>query len=341
MNSIPDSRNGPSALNTKGLILGYHSVAEVASDPWSLSVTPQHFLDQLEVLNKQAHPVHLRELFQHSGEREIAPGSVVITFDDGYANNFHLARPLLECYGIPATVFVITGYLDGEHEFWWDELETLLLHPGTLPERLRLGIEGSSHEWELGEEANYNEQLCHRHRSWKAWEEPPTCRHSLYVSLWEILQRLREDERQSVLGELRVWANEFSIRRETHRPLSFEELSTLATGELIEIGCHTVTHSRLSTLSVVAQREEIQRSKRCLADVTGRTITSFAYPYGSKRDYTIETVRLVKEAGFDCACSTTPTVVTKDSNRFELPRLQVQDWDGDEFSRQLSLWFAA
>ena len=64
---------------------------------------------------------------------DVPSAGVVVTFDDGYADNFHNAKPLLERYEIPATVFVTTGYLQDQREFWWDELERILLQPGTLP----------------------------------------------------------------------------------------------------------------------------------------------------------------------------------------------------------------
>jgi peptidoglycan/xylan/chitin deacetylase (PgdA/CDA1 family) len=195
------------------------------------------------------------------------------------------------------------------------------------------------HKWDLGDAANYRGERCERDRSWRAWENPPTTRHHLYASLWQLLQPLTEAERQSVLVELQAWSNAGTDSRTTHRTLSVEDVCTLARGELIEIGCHTVTHSILSLLPLASQRNEIHQSKNWLEDVIGRKITTFSYPYGSKRDYTPETVSLVRDAGFACACSTTPTLVTTDSELFELPRLQVKDWDGDEFAYQLSQWF--
>ena len=52
--------------------------------------------------------------------------SVVITFDDGYRDNLLVAKPILEEHGLPATVFVTTGYVGSNRDFWWDELESLL-----------------------------------------------------------------------------------------------------------------------------------------------------------------------------------------------------------------------
>src|SRR5262249_15981713 len=106
-------------FDCKALILMYHGVAEVGSDAWSLFVTPQHFAEDLEVLRKHGRPMRLRRLAQAFGNVSLASRSVVVTFDDGYANNLHNARPLLERYDIPATVFLTTGYLGREYEFWW------------------------------------------------------------------------------------------------------------------------------------------------------------------------------------------------------------------------------
>jgi peptidoglycan/xylan/chitin deacetylase (PgdA/CDA1 family) len=52
-----------------------------------------------------------------------------VTFDDGYADNLYNAKPLLERYGIPATVFLITGYIEDKRQLWWEELVRLLLQP--------------------------------------------------------------------------------------------------------------------------------------------------------------------------------------------------------------------
>ncbi len=93
--------------------------------------------------------------------------------------------------GVPATVFVTTGYIGHEREFWWGELDRLLLQPGTLPERLRLSVKGSIYRWNLGEAARHSEEASQRYRRWRAWEEASSSRHYLYRSLWELLNPLR------------------------------------------------------------------------------------------------------------------------------------------------------
>jgi peptidoglycan/xylan/chitin deacetylase (PgdA/CDA1 family) len=318
---------------TNALILMYHRVAEVNSDPWWLSVTPQHFAEHLEILRKHMRPIHLQELTKVLPNGNIPRQSVAVTFDDGYADNLYNAKPLLEKHDVPATIFLVTGYLGQDREFWWDELDRLLLRTGVLPGSLCLNINGSTYHWEQREDTHHGKDDHSRQRDLNDRRRTPSSRYSLYRALWQLLQPLLESERQSLLNELLVWANAKPQARPTHRILSFQEVITLARGELIEVGSHTVTHPVLSTLPAVLQRDEILRSKATLEEMLKHPVNSFSYPYGN---YTSQTVAIIRESGFTCACSTAPRAVERGADRFQLPRIEVQDWDGEEFARQLA-----
>ena len=163
------------------LILLYHRVINLASDPQLLCVTPKHFAEHLDILKKYARPVGLQSLNRSLQNEDLVSRSVVVTFDDGYADNLQNAKPLLERFDIPATVFVASGYVGSDHEFWWDELERLSLHPGTLPEPLRLSMNGNAYQWELKEGACYRDSDFQHYRSWNVLEkENPTSRQDLY-----------------------------------------------------------------------------------------------------------------------------------------------------------------
>jgi peptidoglycan/xylan/chitin deacetylase (PgdA/CDA1 family) len=122
--------------------------------------------------------------------------------------------------------------------------------------------------------------------------------------------------------------------------MSAAEINTLAQGGLIEVGAHTVTHTRLSDLTPAAQRTEIVTSKTQLEAILNHPVTSFAYPFGRQSDYTAQTVALIREAGFDAACSNFMGLVTAGTDRYQLPRGQVQDITGEELARRLAAWFA-
>jgi peptidoglycan/xylan/chitin deacetylase (PgdA/CDA1 family) len=264
---------------------------------------------------------------------------VVVTFDDGYFDNLRNAKPLLESHDVPATVFVAAGFVGHKREFWWDELGRLLLRPGVLPETLSLNIDGKTYNWELGEVAEYTVEEFRSHRGWRAWNKSPTPRHSLYISLCKLLRPISEVQRTRKLNELREWVIAAPEHNPNHRPLSPGEIGKLDQGGLVEIGAHTVTHPVLSTLGPASQRREIVRSKARLEKVSDRPVTTFAYPYGKSHEYTVETVDLVRQAGFECACSSFAGTVRRSSDRLQLPRVWVQNWDGDRLSRRLGKWF--
>ena len=326
-------------MENKVIILMYHRVADETCDPWALCVTPRHFDEQMDVLRKSVIVMPLNQLPQAIVEVSATRRSVAITFDDGYADNIHAAKPILERYDFPGTFFLVSNYLGSQVEFWWDELDRLLLQPGSLPARFEVSINGSGLQAFLREATDYSQESYNLNRNWRAWENPPTPRHSLYYSLWKQLRPMNQDNREQILEKLRHWANAGSEARTSRRTISNSEVFALSKDRLIEIGCHTMTHPQLSALSPSMQSDEIRGCKKNLEEIVGRPVKSFAYPYGGNDDYTAETVSIVRRMGFSSACSTLPGLITGDSDPLQLPRMPVEDWSGEQFEKTLSKWF--
>jgi peptidoglycan/xylan/chitin deacetylase (PgdA/CDA1 family) len=318
-----------------GLILLYHRVADLNSDPWQLCVSPRNFEQQMQLLRERCSPVSLRELAPLLDAKQSPRSPVVVTFDDGYADNLHQALPTLEQFEIPATFFLTTGWLSRQREFWWDELDRLLLQPGSLPETLRLTADGKSEQWFLREEANYTAEDAEKNRWWGNREEPPTVRYETYYAVWKRLYTLSPQNRQSVLDEILEWAGAKAVERRSHRRLSREEIDALSQSSLVEIGAHTVNHPVLTALSPAAQKREIELNKISLEELIDRPVNSIAYPHG---DYSEETIGLVQQAGFSRACTTRPGPVWPHHDPFKLPRLYIGNWDGDELARRIYAW---
>ena len=297
------------------LILLYHRVAELRLDSQLLAVTPAHFAEQLDILKRRARPVSLDELTKRLGSGELPERAVAVTFDDGYADNLQNAKPLLESQGVPATVFVTTGYVEGQREFWWDELEGLLLEAPSNGQKLELTIDGVVRRWS---ENDFQRA---------------------YHEIFAAMRAMPDSERGNILEQLRSWAGRGAACRPSHRPLSSDEVRELPRSDVVEVGAHSRTHPVLSGLPVPAQREEVEGSKADLERILGRPVTSFAYPYGTEADYSAETVRIVRSAGFGSACVNVADVVWRGTDRFEIPRLLVRNWDATTFERQLEEWF--
>ena len=97
---------------------------------------------------------------------------------------------------------------------------------------------------------------------------------------------------------------------------------------LVDVGAHGVTHAPMTTLAPDARRAEIEVSGREAARLSLRQIDGFAYPHGDRDALTLE---MVRNAGYRYACSTVEVAVDPVRyNRFDLPRLMVQNWSGAE-----------
>ncbi len=323
-------------LASRAVILMYHRVTELPNDPYLLAVTPERFAEHLEVIRRHSFPMPLQQLVGALRDGRVPNRAVAITFDDGYADNLDQAKPLLERYAVPATIFVTAGQVGGRREFWWDELDRLLLQPGTVPRKLRLKLNGSVHEWDVGEASKYTEGDYRRDRRWHVErQDDPSPRQGVFRKLYDRLYLLPDTDKWKLLDQLTAWAGAEPIARRTHKALTVEETVRLAHGDLVEVGAHTMTHPVLAALPAGERRREIRQSKECLEVMLRKQVMSFAYPHGSS---TPETAEMVREGGFACACSSRPDAVFRGADRFQLPRLGVRDCDGDTFARWLRWW---
>jgi len=319
-----------------GLILMYHRIAAPSSDPWGLSVTAEHFVDHLRHLSARYHPTTLEDLAQRTTSGRPLDRRVAVTFDDGYADNCHVARPLLKQYNVPATVFMCSDGLEQRSEYWWDELDRLLLQPGELPRVLEGRIAGRDFEFDLQDDAVYSNAEAIERRGWRALGAGPAGRRQeLYLTLYGIMRLRTHLERADDLRQLREWSGVPSGHRDSHRPMARKELAAIEADGLIAIGAHSVTHPFLSELPEKEQRAEIEQSKHAIETVLGHPIDSFAYPNGS---YDSGTVRLLCEADFSLACCSKEQTVTHEMDVMQLPRVVVEDLDLDQFGRLLARW---
>ena len=302
-----------------GLVLLYHRIADAddAVDPFSLCVSRRHFADHLEILQRFATVVSLEEMWLAAREGRLPPRSVAVSFDDGYADNLYNAKPLLEEYGSPATVFVVAGCLGGT--FWWDRLIDAVFRPTRLPDRLRLTIAERIYEW-------------------RPDNGDPRQRRRLLRQLFRLLRDLPEDERQRAMEVLGSWSGNTLATSPHRRPLTRDELVELSVDGAIEVGAHGMTHHPLSALSKAEQQSEISDSKSALEEILQRPVTSFSYPFGLARDFTAISVALVASSGFDRAYTNICDVVRPTSDPHQLPRYWVRDWDGERFRRLLGRW---
>lgn len=301
----------------KALILMYHRIAEETLTPNWLAVSPGNFDSHLSYLQKHCQPLHLLALVEALQKGAIPHRAVVVTFDDGYRDNLTQALPLLAAAKVPATIFVTTGFLDNQREFWWDDLARLLQSPGDIPPTLTLAVQGRTYQWDTATNKG---------------------RQAARLELDTLLAPLPEATKEELLAELARWSGLSRDVRPAYRTMTVAELTELVQSPLIAIGAHTVNHPLLSTLPCAEQAIEITESGRALAKLLGRPVQTFAYPNG---DFTNETAQLVKSSGFCAACTTKAGYVQPGDDPFCLRRYGVNDWDAQTFAQKIEAWFQA
>ena len=294
------------------IVLMYHRVETLAVDPWQLAVTPERFAAQIRALMAARQVVPLSWLAGELAAGRLPRHVAVVTFDDGYGDVFRNACPVLEAAGCPATVFITTGALGSPAGFWWDILARILLETPALPERLDFHLDGVPRQVRLGADG--------------------PDRMAALFEIHALLRPAAPAARDAALAELADSAGTDAGPRRRDLAMSAEQMVTMASSGLIEIGAHTVTHPPMTSLSRADQQREAAESRRRCEELLGRKVTGFAYPYG---DHDTTSVAAVAEAGLTHACTVVSRPVGRGTDPLAIPRLLAADWGMEEFRAQV------
>ncbi|SCY09319.1 Polysaccharide deacetylase [Lachnospiraceae bacterium XBB2008] len=290
-------------------VLLYHRVINLSSDPQLLAVDVANFEDHIKFLKDNYRVLRFEDDWDNVTEK-----SIVITFDDGYADNYLYALPILEKYQIPATIFVSTENIDTNNEMWWDELESLFLLNDHLPNKIDL----------LGEYLDLSSD---------------DARYQSYYVAHKSLKEMDPESRLLELKRLRDMLVPVNYPRNEYRMITSNELRRLSESKYVSIGGHTVTHSCLAMESVEKQKWEIESSKCDIESIIGKQITVFSYPFGGDYDYTNDTVGIVGESGYTKAGIVKAGLVNKETESLRIPRNLIRNWDISVFEKEIrKIW---
>lgn len=223
-----------------------------------------------------------------------------ISFDDGYADNHDLALPVLRRHGLTATFFIATGYLDGG-VMWNDEVINALRNTrrSSLDLRDTAGLEAGV--LALGSDA---------------------ARRSAIAVILQAVKHMTADGRRAAVAEVCERADATAYRGEM---MSSPQVQALHRAGM-QVGAHTVTHPILAGLDAAAARAEMQQGRRQLESLLQDRVGLFAYPNGRPDlDYSVETVALARELGFDAALTTSWGATGRATDPFQMPRFTP--WD--------------
>lgn len=265
------------------LVLAYHRIGNPDDDlfdPGVFSATADQFDDQISYLKRRLAPVTLEEalaFIDGSSKEKSRHCRVLITFDDGYRDNFDVAFPILRSHGVQGVFFLASGMVGSTHISWWDEIayrmRTARNRRFTLhyPAGLNIDLDRDG----------FRESLRAVLRLYKTPANSDSARF-----LCELAEAAKGEDPPGTQRRFVDWG---------------EAREMIGCG--MAIGSHSHSHTVLSQLGTERQCEELMKSKMMLEENLGIALDVLAYPVGGRGSFTAATQRIAREAGYRAAFS--------------------------------------
>lgn len=308
-------------------ILMYHRILpkddiRAQAEEAGMMVTPETFRLHMSIIKQSFEIIHLSQWLELKNNGKKLPlNACAVTFDDGWADNFEFAFPILQELNIPATIFLVSDMVGNNETFWPERMATLLItianqHSEQWTQPYLRWIIKLSTSYDFTALAPTQDQIGEIIAATK-----------IYGDI-EIHQRLNDIEKN---------LNISSSDKQSHL-LSWHQINTMCKDGLIEAGSHTCHHIRLtSDIEDKLLKQEITNSKNTIENQTGKTVKTFCYPNG---DYCDAALSLVKQY-YTGAVTTEHGWNMMDSNNHLLDRIGFHEdisYDKTSFLARLSGW---
>ncbi len=243
----------------------------------------------------------LKELYtppQNGKYRHDQRPLLVLTFDDGYRDNYMQAFALAQQLQIPITIFLVPGYVESGEDFWWLVGEHMVRHAQVD----EVTIEGRTYRLRQPNERNLLAQAIYTH-----------ARHSRSVA-----------EREAFLATVRqaLAIPSSALLEEAMRPLTWAQVHEMEESGWVSFGAHTMHHPILAYLADPAEvHREVAECRAVLEQRLGHPMRIFAYPVGKPEHIGEIGLRSVQDAGYDWAATTIYGINTSQSDPHQLRRV--------------------
>jgi len=288
------------ANRDKALIVTYHRFRETGDTDNPLATSARELSRQLEYLSNHYRVVPLSEIARllASGDG-LPPGIAAITIDDGYRDFYEIAFPVFRRFNAPASVFIVTGFVDQQTWMWTDKLRYVL--PRARTSRLEFKIGGRRRLVDLS---------------------GPLSPFELAVCINSELKSLPDEQKDDSIYEV---ASALGVELPDTPPAEFGSVSWNQIREMdsagIEIGSHTLTHPILTNVGSERLHRELAESRERIESVVGHPVNLFCYPNGN---YNAAVQREAARAGYQCAVTSEHGFNDASTNPFELRRIHTE-----------------
>lgn len=267
-------------------VLAYHRIDDPHRTDFdaflpNVSATPAQFAEQMAFLRARYSVVSAADVTAWlRGEKPLPPYPALITFDDGYFDNFKFALPVLKKFDFPAVIFLATDYIGKSDPFFWDLAAYCFAH-----------TEKTAADFPLAGELHWHDSAS-RTAAMVGWLErlktvPDAEKWTHIHALPDLLDVSIPDD--AFAGVTMTWAQ---VRE------------MVANG--VTMGAHTMSHPVLTRVSAKQARAEIFGSKACIEAEIGAPVTTFAYPNGHPADFNAAIQRDLADAGIEAAFTLIP-----------------------------------
>src|SRR6266498_1303614 len=246
-------------------VLNYHRIDDPFREGFdtfmpNISATPSNFALQMDYVAQRYNVISGSEFVSCiKGALQLPPRAAIITFDDGYYDNYTNAYPVLKARNLPALIFLATDFIGTKRPFFWDLIAYCFYH--TEKERAELPYLGL-----------------------QSWTDKATRNKVMYEWI-KIIKKLPEAEKQRFVDKLpEVLAVAVPEDAFTNFTMSWSNAIELSENA-IEMGGHTASHPILTRISLEEARAEISKSKQRIEEEINKPVLSFAYPNGQTADF--------------------------------------------------------
>lgn len=263
------------------LVFNYHRIGDPQGqlfDHALFSATIDEFDAQVRFLKKHYDVIGVDEI--NDAVQDHSAATVMITFDDGYRDNFESAFPVLQAHNAQAVFFITSGFLDHHPVAWWDEISWMIR--ASSQSQLEVNhLEGAHSSLDTVSIATADDRAAAIQQLLLAFKTLPEQQTADFL---EQLGEATGTGRCPRDVAEQVWMT-WEMVREMHR-----------VG--MSIGAHTVTHPVLANCNPERQHFEVSESKRRIEQELGSPVTAFSYPVGQPHSFTEETRAILRDSGF-------------------------------------------
>ena len=254
------------------------------------------FEEQIKFLALEYQVLPLREVVNRLRRRLPLPErAAVITFDDGFRSVYTTAFPVLKRFQVPFTVFLITSLVGSDQPAWPERLFSSIL--GTKAESVTFAEE----DWPM---------ITAQERA------------AAYRGIGSRLKRMEQGQKEKTLERLLESLGTTGTTSSVFTLMSWEEVHSLSESGLADFGSHTHTHPILARCDAAQQTSELCRSRDIIQQHLGKA-DLFAYPNGTRDDFTDVTKELLRAQDYSCAATTISGLNAADADVYELRRVNV------------------